>query len=120
MELTAVQILVAVFALFAIIRVAMKAKSRSLPVLWSVLLIIVFLGVGYVAVMPGTTDVIASSIGIGRGIDLIVYLAIVALFYLVFRLVVKIETLQRDITKLVREIAIRDMEVEDEYEDPIH
>ena len=120
MELTAIQILIALFAIFAIVRVVMKARSRSIPKMWSVLLSIIFLAIGYVAVMPGTTDVIASSIGIGRGIDLVVYLAVAALFYLVFRLVVKIETLQRDITKLVREIAIKELDKKEKYENPLH
>lgn len=39
------------------------------------------------------------------GIDVLIYLAVAVLFYFVFRLRIKLEKIERDITKMVREIS---------------
>ena len=43
--------------------------------------------------------------GVGRGVDVLIYLSIIFLFYYVLRQNTKIDKLQKEITKLVREIA---------------
>lgn len=43
--------------------------------------------------------------GVGRGVDVLVYLSIIFLFYYVLRQNNKIDLLEKQITKLVREIA---------------
>jgi hypothetical protein len=47
---------------------------------------------------------------VGRGADLVVYLAIVLLFILVFQLHVSHVRMERELTKLVREEALKDLE----------
>ncbi len=56
---------------------------------------------------PGSTQFLAAYLGIGRGADLVFYSAIIALFYLMFRLHIKIEGIQRDVTKIVRQEALK-------------
>lgn len=58
--------------------------------------------------MPQTTDVIASKLGVGRGVDVVIYVSLMVLFYVVFRLFIKIEEVEREITTLVRKLAIDD------------
>lgn len=55
---------------------------------------------------PGSTQVLAAYLGIGRGADLVFYSAIITLFYIVFRLHIKLEGLHRDLTKMVRDEAL--------------
>ncbi len=43
----------------------------------------------------------------GSGIDILLYIAIVMLFYIVFRQRLKLEKMDRDITKIVRKIALK-------------
>ena len=52
---------------------------------------------------PNGTTILANNLGIGRGADLILYISIVILFYLVFKLHVKLESVGRDIAKVVRQ-----------------
>ena len=67
-------------------------------------------GVGALFVVwPNITTVLATSVGIGRGVDLVTYVSFIALFYLVFRLYVRMEYFQRDITELTRHLALREM-----------
>lgn len=42
----------------------------------------------------------------GSGIEIIFYVAVVILFYLVFRIRIKLAKIEKDITKIVRNIAI--------------
>lgn len=102
-----IQVIAIVFSVFAWSRAILRFKDGSMTfkelLFWSVIWIAVLV----VAIIPGVTSAIADLIGIERGIDVAVYAGIVLLFYLIFRLYVKIETQQHEITKLVREISLR-------------
>ena len=60
--------------------------------------------------IPKFLDEIAHQIGIGRGIDAVVYGSVVLLFYLVYRIYVKAEFIEHEITSLVRKFALKDKE----------
>ena len=59
---------------------------------------------------PSLADKIASYVGLqtATGIDLVVYIAVGLAFYLIFRLFVHIERIERDITKIIRHVALKD------------
>lgn len=57
---------------------------------------------------PGLTSYVARRLGIGRGTDVVLYLSIALLFYLIFRLSIALEEIRREITELVRKIALKD------------
>ncbi len=63
-----------------------------------------------VVVWPEVASRFAGTVGIGRGSDAVVYVAVAFLYYLVFRLVLKQRRLESNISDLVREIALRDLE----------
>ena len=65
---------------------------------WGISLIIIWLP-------KETIDNIGGIFGVGRGIDVLVYLSIILLFYSNFKQTEKIDKLEKEITKLVREIA---------------
>ncbi len=102
-----IQIIVIIFAVFAWSRAVLRFKDGKITlgelVLWSV----IWTAVLVVAIIPGLTSSVAGLVGIKRGIDVAVYFSIIILFYLIFRLYVKAETQQHEITKLVRELALR-------------
>lgn len=102
-----IQLLLVGFLLFAVSRVVNQAKSGNLTagsfLFWTSLFILAIIGV----LTPELTGKVANLLGIGRGADVIIYLSIVLLFYLVFRMSIIIEDLRHEITKLVREIALK-------------
>ena len=105
-----IQVGLTVFLLFAISRVFARFRSSEVSVpgliLWSAIF-----GSAILAVLfPSVTTQVAKQIGIGRGVDAVVYASIVLLFYLVFRLYVFIQDIRRDISELVTKIALRDHE----------
>ena len=64
--------------------------------------------------LPDTTSYFANILGIGRGVDLIVYIAIIVLFYLQFKTYLLIEKQNNDITKIVREISLNKVKKNDQ------
>lgn len=103
-----IQVIIILFALFAISRTVRQFRVGALTLLWLMVWILLWFAVGVVSLMPQTTDVIATKLGVGRGVDVVIYISLIALFYLVFRLFTKIEDVEREITTLVRKLAIEE------------
>ena len=59
-------------------------------------------------IKPELTTLMAKKLGIGRGTDAVIYASILLIFYLIFRTNVMLENLRHDLTKLVRDLAIKD------------
>ncbi len=99
------QVLVVLFALFAFSRALLRFKDKEIT--WKEFLfwVVVWVGVIVLAIVPDISSSLSNLLGIGRGVDLIIYTSIIALFYLIFRLYVKLEVIEQNITKITREIA---------------
>ncbi|HYE59732.1 MAG TPA: DUF2304 family protein [Candidatus Kapabacteria bacterium] len=96
------QLLFILFALFAILGVV-KRKQEGLLSIRGMLFWVLFWAMTSVIVLyPETTSMLASRFGIGRGVDLVVYVSIAVIFYVLFRLHVKVEKINRDVTAVVR------------------
>lgn len=96
------QILFILFALFNAYNVIKRKKDGQMSsrgagfwVLFWILAIIAVL-------LPDSTTVLANKLGIGRGADFVLYISIALLFFLIFKLHIKIEEINRNITKVVR------------------
>lgn len=103
-----IKILVSAFVLFAISRVWLRYRDGAIGVfgmgLWSLL----WLAIGGFVWWPSVSIFFAHKLGIARGVDALVYFSIVAIFYGVFRLYVKMEFLEHELTSLVRSLALLD------------
>lgn len=106
----AIQIVLICFAGFAISRVLMRYRRGGMAGLNLLLWLVVWSGVIVVAVHPDTTSWVAMKLGVGRGVDIAMYLSILILFYLLFRSFTKLEDLDRQLTRVVRANALREME----------
>ncbi len=86
-------------------------KRNRLP--FHIVIVFAMLAVGAVAVVfPEDTDVIANFVGIGRGVDLIMYVIHVAVLFVLLHYFTKFVELERNVTTLTRELAILRAEVE--------
>jgi len=103
-----IQIVGIIFALFALSRVVLQLKKRSMSFNEGLFWIFIWILVVVVLIFPEFTGYMANILGVGRGVDAIIYISIAILFYLIYRLYAKIDNLERQITHIVREIAIRD------------
>ncbi|KKS98628.1 MAG: hypothetical protein UV73_C0001G0149 [Candidatus Gottesmanbacteria bacterium GW2011_GWA2_43_14] len=100
------QILLIVFLLFALSRVTLQYKSGNLSLLSFLFWSFLFAAAVYLTAFPDQASRIAQLLGIGRGVDAVIYISIAVLFYLVFRLYVYLENVRQEITDLVRKLAL--------------
>ena len=100
-QIIATIIILSIFS--QLIRKILKDKASLTKIIFWVL----FWGISLVIIwLPKETiDNIGSVFGVGRGIDVLVYLSIIFLFYYTFRQSEKINKLEKEITKLVRKVA---------------
>lgn len=108
--MSAIQVVLILFAGFALSRVVMRFRAGGLPIGHLLVWCLFWLGVIVVALWPAATSAIARALGVGRGADVVLYLALVALFYLSFRMFGKIEDLERQITRVVRAAALKELD----------
>jgi small membrane protein len=109
-----IQILMILFGLFALTRVILRLKDKHIKmtefIFWSIIWILVIV----VAFIPSITANLAELLGIASGISLLVYISILILFYLVFRIYVRIEGQSREITEITRKIALKNSPIKKE------
>jgi hypothetical protein len=103
-------IIATIFLVIADIKVWSKYRDHTLSLIESLLWSLLWLAIGVVFWQPEITSRLALFFGIGRGADLIVYVAIVVIVYLLFRLFVRVDKMDRQMTKLVRSLALHDEE----------
>ncbi len=108
--MTVVGVVVSIFVLFAVSRVILRYREGTLSLGSFLFWIVVWAGVEVVLWVPKSLDALAARIGVGRGIDAVVYASVVMLFYMTYRLYVKAENIEHEITNLVRRLALRDGE----------
>ena len=102
-----IQFIIILFSLFAISRLRSKLKVKEIDAKEFYLWLLFWAVIIIATLWFRKTDIIAKFFGVEKGADLAVYISILFLFYLLFKLIVKIKKIERDITKIIREIAIK-------------
>ncbi len=111
MDKLILQLIAAAFVIFAISRVYLRYKERKLSSFSFIFWTFVWLAGISSIIYPDMTTKFASLIGVGRGVDAVLYASIVVIFYLIFRIYIKIEDTQREITEVVRKIALKKVRI---------
>lgn len=116
--MNAIQIVLICFAVFALSRVVLRFRRGGLPFWQLALWALFWAGVIVVVLQPETTSWIAARLGVGRGADVVIYLALAILFYLLFRMFGKVDDLERQITRVVRAAALKELDDQIERQKP--
>jgi hypothetical protein len=98
-----------IFILFAASRAVLRFKGGSLHIGALVFWISIWVTAAIAVFSPDQTTEVARLLGIGRGVDVVIYSAIALLFYLVFRLHVYLEEIRTQISTLIRELSLREV-----------
>ncbi|MBU0597260.1 DUF2304 family protein [Patescibacteria group bacterium] len=106
------QILFLLFALFAITSVLKRRQTGVLGPKATLFWVLFWLSAVLVVMWPASTSKIAGYLGIGRGTDLVIYASVAVIFYLLFKLNIKLDSLNREVTKVVRREALNSTEEE--------
>ena len=97
------EIVVFVFCLFAISRVILRLRDRQVSVREGIFWIALWLIVIVLVWLQNQIGLFSKYLAGRRPVDVIMYMSILLLFYLLFRLYVKLDAMNSEITKLVRQ-----------------
>jgi hypothetical protein len=100
------QLFLVLLGVLTVWRTALQFQKRKVSAYWFVVWTAFWVVVIGVAFTPKTADVIAQSLGVGRAADLLVYCAVLLLFYGLYRVLSRTEKQHQEITGLVRRIGI--------------
>jgi len=108
-----IKFIIIAFAVFALSRAFIRYKNEEIRFreffIWGVFWLLVVSASLY----PKTTDIIAKYLGVERGADLFVYLSIIILYFIVFKVLLHLKKIDREITDVVRKIALQISDKED-------
>ncbi|MBL7053801.1 DUF2304 domain-containing protein [Patescibacteria group bacterium] len=101
-----IQAFLILFILFIVFKLINKLKNNQIKitaflgwlVFWILSLVII--------IYPESSSYFARILGVGRGVDLIIYLAIILLFYFIFYITIRLRVIEQQITEIVRKISL--------------
>lgn len=100
------QIIIVLFLVFALSRVLLRFRGGQIKqgefIFWGIIFLVAIFGIS----LPLEANRFANYLGIGRGVDLVVYVSIAILFYLVFRIYVMLQDIRREMSEVVRKFAL--------------
>lgn len=106
MPLFIFQSLIVLFALATLYNVVKLKQKGTIGIRGAIFWTLFWLGVSVVVMWPQGVQIIARTFGVGRGTDFVLYISVITLFFLIFRLHIKIENIARSITKIARREAL--------------
>jgi len=104
------KIFILLFGIFAVSRSYLRYKDRLLTLTAALFWILLWTAIIISVLLKEWTSTLAQHFGIGRGADLLLFAAVLSLSYLSFRLYVRVEELRQELTRLIRALAIREVE----------
>ena len=104
-----IQIIIILFSVFAISRLLKKLKTKEVRNSEFYFWLFFWFLVISATIWFKKTDIVANFFGVEKGADLAIYISVLFLFYLVFKIIIKQERQEKEITKIVREIALRNI-----------
>lgn len=103
-----IQVVLIILIIYIWRRIYVKYQSGDLAtrefVEWTLFWILAI----WLVIMPEAASYLAFVLGVGRGSDLVLYVAILIVFYLIFKLFIRLEKANRAITKMVNDLAVKE------------
>ena len=101
------QIIALIIILFFISRLFWQKKKKQISNNEFLFWFLFWILSGLAIIFLKTLDKIVANLGFsGSGIEILFYLAVIVLFYLVFKLRIRLEKINKNITKIIREITL--------------
>jgi len=102
------QIFVSILVLVVLFEVYRSFYKKELSKLSFVFWLIIWCSIFTIVWYPNITQYIATLFNIRRAIDSVVYLSIVIMFYLLFRVLLKLERLEHKLEGFIRKTVLTD------------
>lgn len=114
--MTLLQYVLIILSLLGLLNLFWQIRRGNLDWVSSIKWFVAWCAVLVVAIKPGVADWLADLFGTGRGADLLIYGAIVFIFLLIFKLILKLNQMDRQISQLVSYIAKHNVYTKDNSE----
>ncbi len=101
------QIILSAIILFIIYRTIVSYRRNNITILFAVIWLTFWFLILLLLFQQNILIFVAHALGIGRGVDLAIYLSIIIIFYLIFRIFIEINSVNKKITKIVRHEALK-------------
>ena len=108
-----IQILLVFVLLVAMFVTWKRAKEQVIRPVEALLWSIAWIAAGVAILLPDTTSLLANLLGVGRGVDLVLYASVVVLFLLCFKLFISLDRMEKTLTDIVRKDALKDLDKEE-------
>jgi len=114
MKITSISIIFFIIACFSMWRTIVKIKKETIGMRSGILWIVMWAGVGFFSLFPELLDIAVRLAQMKIRIVFILLVTVFILFALVFDYASRMDSMQRNIVKLAREIAIINYKLEKE------
>jgi len=105
--MTLVQFLIVGLAILVLFRTILRFQKKKITPKLFIFWVIIWLIVITVAALPSITDPLSKILGVGRGADVAFYFAIFLIFFLLYKIMVRLEKIENEITKIVRHLSLK-------------
>jgi small membrane protein len=112
--ISGIQIILLVAIALLVVRTIRRVKDKQITHAGFIGWMFIWVTGAIVVITPESTSRVADLVGVGRGVDVVVYIALILIFYLLFRLFNRTIAIEKDITKLVRALALKNITPDDE------
>ena len=102
------QLVFLIFISVSLYKVVIKIKNGQLGIKESFVWVFAWVLGAIIIFDPGISIKISNLFGIGRGVDLVIYSSIIFLYYISYKIYLKIDSLQKKIKELSTKIALKD------------
>jgi hypothetical protein len=99
-----------------VVRLVMQWRSQLLMTQQFVLWLIIWGMAVLLIAEPEISSYIALRVGITRGVDLVVYSSVIVIFYMLFKMLMRLDRQEKHITTLVQKIALDNIKKPDAKE----
>lgn len=104
-----IRIIIWVVGLVVLSRIVLNYENKKISLGQMILWIIIWLFVIGFTTWPYITDQLAHYVGVKRGTDIALFIAVILLFYLVFRVYTKLVEIESEITEVVKGVAVKNI-----------
>lgn len=101
-----IQILITLASGVIIAKAISKLRKREVHIQTLMAWILFWVAVIALVWQPNLTDYLAHFLQVTRGADAVFYLSLIGIFYLLFRVFIRLERMDQEMTTLVREMAL--------------
>jgi len=105
-----IQLFILLVVLVVVWRLYTRWQKKEITLVEFLEWLALWLVAAIITLLPQVASYLANVVGVGRGSDLVVYLAILLVFYLLFKIFVRLERFDKQLTKIVRHLAINELD----------